>query len=508
MTSYSNLVYIIPEITLGVMACVLFLLSPFLTKNNAYAKYIYPIITLLAIVAAFASLKGIYDNIHAVNITGIPIFYSLLSIDPFSILAKGLILLITGAGVLLTLKTTSHNEVEKSEYYGLLLTLAMGMLFLCSANSLMMIYISIECVSLCSYLLAGFDQKNDESREAGLKYVLYGGVASGIMLFGMSLLYGITGSLALPALHSAIYQGWIGGGAGLWALLISTTLIIVGLGFKISAVPFHSWCPDVYQGAPTAFTAILSTAPKAAAFTVIIRFFYHLFSVDGTLPEITVSSQIPWVVLLGIISVLSMTLGNLSAIQQTSVKRLLAYSSIAHAGYMLMGVVAGDKLGFQAVMINLIIYAIMNVGAFAVVSMVEDRTGSDDIHSFKGLSSRAPWLSILMAVFLFSLAGIPPTAGFVGKLYLFVALLRKGHPGYTVLAIIAVINSVVAFYYYARVLRAMYLEKSDSAQQPETTSEIHPSIVIATVLAFCTIYLGIFWQNFATITEWSAKILR
>ena len=506
MTPQQSMAYIFPELLLGLSACILFLLSAFSAKIPK-SQILFPVLAFFSLVAALASLIGIQSHVFVQNLPGSLPFFGLISIDPFIISSKILIVSLVVLAVFLNLSPNPTYKYSHPEYYGLLLTFALGLLFFTSSNHLLMLYVGMEAVSLCSYLLAGFDQKHPVSRETGLKYVLYGGVASGVMLFGLSLLYGLTGDLSFSGLRAGLISPTATQGAGLYTLLFATVLILAGLGFKLSLVPFHSWCPDVYQGAPTPFVALLSTAPKAAAFTVLLRFLYHLFSVNGYLPDISISSLIPWVILLGFISAASMTLGNLSALNQISVKRMLAYSSIAHAGYMLMGVLAGDRMGFQAVWVNLVVYAVMNFGAFAVVCVVEDTIGSDHIHSFKGLSRKAPFLSFCMAVFLISLAGLPPTAGFIGKFYLFNALLQKSHPGYLWLSAWAVLNSVLSFYYYARILKAIYLE-NDPTAKPPIHSGFHPGTLIAGLMVLPLLYFGIFWNQFAVFSKWAATLLR
>jgi NADH-quinone oxidoreductase subunit N len=368
-----------------------------------------------------------------------------------------------------------------------------------------MIYVSLETVSLCSYLLTGWDSSRQRSREAGLKYVLFGGAASGIMLFGMSLLFGLLGSLSLQDLNAAL-AGSHFDKIHYAALLVSLAFILGGLGYKIAAAPFHMWCPDAYEGSPTPFTALLSTAPKAAGFAVLFRFFYGLFLTPGKMDvTLGVSDAIPWVLLLGIISALSMTIGNFSAMVQNNVKRLLAYSSIAHAGYILIAVVAGGQKGFEAVAVYMTVYLIMNIGAFAIVSAVSRTTGSEDISAFKDLGRRKPLLGILMVIFLVSLTGLPPTAGFVGKLYIFMALVQKWDYWFMILAVIAVFNSVISLYYYARIMKAMYFDKPEK-EITYVDANTAPATAVAVVMGALTLLLGLFWQPLAQAATWSASI--
>jgi NADH-quinone oxidoreductase subunit N len=327
------------------------------------------------------------------------------------------------------------------------------------------------------------------------------------MQFGLSLLYGLFGNLNLQSLKIAILGSpMLDGEAGRWAALLAVIFVLTGIGFKIAAVPFHHWCPDAYEGAPTPFTALLSVAPKIAGFALLLRLFYGMFlfprSYDHFLPE---SGQIPWVLVLMVLSALTMTLGNLAAILQNNLKRLLAYSSIAHAGYLLMGVVAGGTEGFSSVTLYAGVYVLMNLGAFSVVVAVEGATGSEDLKDWKGLGRKAPLLALCMAVFLFSLVGLPPTAGFVGKLYLFAALLKHGGDWFVVLAVVGIVNSVVSLYYYARVLKAMYLEAPGQVESGAAGRSLAAGVAFA--LAVPVLILGVFWQPLALVAEWSARFL-
>ncbi len=433
------------------------------------------------------------------------IFDGLVACDPMAVFFRALVLIAALSAIWLSVGSPSVPKGRRAEYYGLLLVMSMGMCFLASANNLLMIFVAMESVSLCSYLLVGFDSSKYRSTEGGLKYVLFGGVASAIMLFGMSLLFGLYGSLSLQGLNAAITSGSaiLGDPAGRWAAWIAVTFIIAGFGFKIAAVPFHQWCPDAYEGAPTPFTALLSVAPKAAGFAILLRFSWGLFAQPGTLDATIASSSIPWMVIIGVISALTMTLGNLVAIVQNNLKRLLAYSSIAHAGYILMGVVAGGQDGFEGVALYLAVYVLMNMGAFAVVSAVDRAIGSEDIKDYSGLGKRAPLLALVMVIFLVSLTGLPPTAGFVGKLYLFSALLAKGGTWFYLLAVVGIINSVISLFYYARVMKAMYLESPTGATTH--VGSLNSAGALATILAIPTLLLGIFWQPLAVLATWSVS---
>jgi proton-translocating NADH-quinone oxidoreductase chain N len=307
-----------------------------------------------------------------------------------------------------------------------------------------MIFLAIESVSLVSYLLTGFLKSDKKSKEASLKYLLFGSVASGLMLYGMSILYGLSGSIELDLIRGRIanpaYSGFV---------FVAMMLVLGGIGFKISMAPFHLWAPDVYEGAPTPFTAFLTVGPKAAGFALLIRVLSTSF------PDFFAS----WTQVILLLSVITMTLGNVIAIAQDNIKRLLAYSSIAQAGYILMGIAVFTDTGLQAVLLYLAAYAFTNLGAFAVVLAVTQDSGSDQLSSFAGLGKRSPMLAASMTIFLLSLAGIPPLAGFMGKFMVFAGTIQKG---YIVLAVAAAINSAIAAFYYFKVVRQMYLVPAEN----------------------------------------------
>jgi NADH-quinone oxidoreductase subunit N len=489
-----------PELVLGAAAVLLFVLAAGARRRPEWHEAA-SWLSGLAVALAFAGLVRVAERPPA------ELFDGLVTIDPLSVFFRGLTLLATLVAVVLSWGSPSVPPDRRGEYYALLLVLALGMCMLSSASHLLMIYVSMETVSLCSYLLVGFDTRS-RSSEAGLKYMLYGAVASGVMLFGMSLLYGLVGDLSLAGLQDVLTMHGsdvAGTAAGRWAVWAAVALTLAGFGFKIAAVPFHQWCPDAYEGAPTPFTALLSVGPKAAGFAVLTRFVWVVFSKDSE-PGVAADVDVPFLVMIGVVSALTMTLGNLVAIVQDNLKRLLAYSSIAHAGYVLLGVLAGGPEGFRAVALYLAVYVVMNMGAFAVVSAVDRETGSERIEGYRGLGKRSPLLALVMVVFLVSLTGLPPTAGFIGKLYLFSALIARGGTWLWVLALIGVLNSVVSLFYYARVMKAMYLEAAPADAKPVIGRS--PAGVLAVALAVPTLVLGVFWQPLADAAAWSAGWLR
>ncbi len=369
------------------------------------------------------------------------------------------------AGGLSCLVTMGVERLRtRGDFYALLIVSVIGASLTVAAADLIMIFLALETLSITLYLLAGYLRGDDRSTEAGLKYFLFGAVASAFSLYGLSLVYGFTG-------QTNIY--WLGrvlatGGFNDPPVLIALTLVIVGLGFKISAVPFHFWTPDVYEGAPTPITALLSTASKAASFGLLLRFLPAVFPPASLI--VSVQQGVKdysefWVELAAVLAVLSMTLGNLLALVQGNIKRLLAYSTIAHAGYVLMGVAAistdhsGD--GAAAVTFYMFIYVLTNILAFGVVILFANATGSDNIRDMAGLSRRNPWLALVMTIALLSLAGIPPAAGFVGKFLLFRAAVDAG---LIWVALIGVINVIIGLYYYLVIVKVMYMDLPDDEQ--------------------------------------------
>lgn len=420
----------------------------------------------------------------------VSIFSNMLAVDPFSVYFKLIVIL---TAVIIVMFSLASNEVNSSprrlgEYYALLVAMTLGMFLMAGSTNLLMMYLSLELTSISSYILAGFTKEAPDSAEASLKYVIYGALSSGFMLYGISIIYGLTGSLDIYSINQVLSQG----GTGKIALLIAGVLAIAGFGYKISAVPFHFWTPDVYEGAPVTITAFLSVASKAAGFAMLMRFLKITFT-DSRMLNVLPGM---WATVKGfeltnviiILSVLTMTLGNLVAIWQDNMKRLLAYSSIAHAGYMLLGLVVLGNDGYAATMIYFAVYLFMNLGAFYVVMLVANKTGSEDIQDYKGLGSRAPLLAVSMAIFLVSLTGLPPTAGFVGKLYLFAALINAK---LIWLAIVGVLNSVISLYYYVRIFRNMFLRDAEGSTAPLTFEAA--DVVVLLLLVVPTLALGLYF---------------
>jgi NADH-quinone oxidoreductase subunit N len=371
------------------------------------------------------------------------LFYDMVALDPMAVFFKAFLLL---ASLLVVLAAPGSREFRQSnlgEFYALLLGVTLGMMLLASSTDLLMLFLSLEMVSLGSYIMVGYLRNDRQSNEASLKYILFGAVSTGAMLYGITLLFGVAGSTKMIVIRHVL-AGATTSGENSLILLVSTVLILAGLGFKIAAVPFHFWCPDVYTGAPTPVTAFLSVAPKAAGFAILVRFFFTSLSQEAPQGGWIMLGSINWMPIVMVISIVTMIFGNIAALRQENLKRLLAYSSIAHAGYILMGAVVLSSDGLQAVLVYLITYLFMNLGAFMIVIEIYNRTGSFELKDYRGFYRRSPFLSISMSIFLLSLMGIPPLAGFFGKLYVFAAAVNRDLAWF---AVIGAINSVVAVFY-------------------------------------------------------------
>lgn len=372
---------------------------------------------------------------------------NMISYDWLSFTFK--MIFIFGAGITALLAMDYKELGGRGEFYILMIVSTIGMSFMASAADLVMLYLAIETVSIPLYILAGFFTRDQKSTEAGFKYLLFGAMTSALMLYGFSLLYGLSGTTSIPNIIASILQGPTDGLIGVY--IASLILVLVGFGFKISAVPFHFWAPDVYEGAPTPVAGFLSTASKAAGFAVLVRFLLFVFPAEV------------WSPVLAALSVATMTLGNLVALTQHNIKRMLAYSSIAHAGYALIGVVSISALGLTSVVYYLLAYLITNLAAFGIVAAVSKVTGSDEMTVYHGLSRRSPGLALAMMVALLSLAGMPPLAGFVAKVFVFMAAVNSG---LIWLAVVGVLNSIIGLYYYLTVLKYIYLYRAEGDEVP------------------------------------------
>ena len=402
--------------------------------------------------------------------------------DGYSMFFKLIFILNVILTVLISVKYIVIERVNFGEYYSLILFSTLGMMIMASAGDLIVLYLGLELMALSTYILAGFIRYDIKSNEAAMKYFLLGAFASAFLLYGTSMIYGLTGTTDLKAISAYIVKNGLASNP---ILMLSMILFAVAFSFKIAAVPFHMWAPDAYEGAPTSITAFMSVGPKAAGFAVLGRVFMIAF---GTV-------KIEWAGILIPIAILTMGVGNIVALSQTNIKRMLAYSSIAHAGYMLLGIIAGTEEGMASVLNYMLIYAFMNVGAFGVVIMLRSEGfKGDKISDYEGLAKTHPMAAALMLVFMFSLTGIPPTAGFMGKFYVFMSAI---HTGYTWLVIIAVIFSAISAYFYLRIVMYMYMKEPKEVVQLSTSPAMGLALAITvTAVLFIGILPSIF-VNFA-----------
>jgi NADH-quinone oxidoreductase subunit N len=441
--------------------------------------------------------------VYSIPLFGVPagtMFFDVIAMDPMAVFFKCFLILTSFLVLLAVPGSRELSQKHLGEFYMLLLGVTLAMLLLASSTDMLMLYLSLEMVSLGSYIMVGYLKNDRQSNEASLKYLLFGAVATGSMLYGITILYGLTGTTKLAAVREALAANMATGDNSV-ILLISAVLILAGFGFKTAAVPFHFWCPDVYAGAPTPVTAFLSVAPKAAGFAALIRFLFTGLSDSSLNSEYwTQFSFIDWHFLILVISIITMTFGNIAALRQDNMKRLLAYSSIAHAGYIFMGVVVLTSQGLQAVLIYLTTYLFMNLGAFLVVIEIFNRSRSFDLKDYRGLYRRSPFLTIAMTIFMLSLMGIPPFAGFWGKLYVFGAAVNSNLTWY---AVLGALNSVIAVYYYARVIKTMIIDDSDDVVRFSIPWTSHAMVWI---MLLPTVGMMLFWDRIQQLTMNSLKL--
>ncbi|HZT76476.1 MAG TPA: NADH-quinone oxidoreductase subunit N [Vicinamibacterales bacterium] len=477
--STSDFYYILPELVLTGGALLLLIVDVLLpraqTRGTALAW-----VTLAIIGATLVSLAP-FESTH------VEVAHGLLAVDRFALFFKILFLVSAGITVLMSVKYLSVEGASPGEYYFLVLCATLGMMIVAGGIDLITIFIGLETMTVSFYILAGFIKPSQRSNEAAVKYFLLGAFSVGILLYGMSLLYGLSGTTNLRVMATAFV-----GQERDPRLILAVILVVAGVGFKIAAVPFHMWAPDVYEGAPTPITAFLSVGSKAASFAMLLRIF-----VEG-LPAMSAD----WRLLFYVLSIVTMTVGNVAALTQSNLKRMLAYSSIAHAGYVLIGVVAGTARGITATLIYLLIYSFMQLGAFAVIVLLRRRDEiGDELKDFSGLAFRNPFAAFAMLLFMLSLGGIPPTAGFMGKFWLFSAAIDAG---YYWLAVIGVLNSAISLYYYIRVVVFMYLKKETIGSEPRMTPTLALALAVAVV---ATLVLGVYPRLLFAVAEASARTL-
>jgi NADH-quinone oxidoreductase subunit N len=478
--SSSDFYYILPELVLTAGALLVLIADVALPKAQRAAL---AWVTLLALGATAVSLAPFTS-------TRVEVAHGLIAVDQFALFFKVVFLLAAAVTVLMSVRYLAVEGASPGEYYFLILCATLGMFIMAGGIDLITIFIGLETMAVSFYILAGFIKPNQRSNEAAVKYFLLGAFSLGILLYGMSLMYGLSGTTNLRVMATQFT-----GQERDPRLILAVILVVAGVGFKIAAVPFHMWAPDVYEGAPTPITAFLSVGSKAASFAMLIRIF-----VEG-LPAMNAD----WRLLFWVLAIVTMTVGNVAAVTQSNVKRMLAYSSIAHAGYVLIGIVAWSPTnprGITATLIYLMVYSFMQLGAFAVIVLLrrQDVVG-DELKDFSGLHFRNPFAAFAMLLFMLSLGGIPPTACFMGKFWLFSAAI-DAH--YYWLAVIGVLNSAISLYYYIRIVVFMYLKKETMGSQPSMTPALSVALGVA-VLG--TLVLGVYPRLLFELAELSARTL-
>ncbi len=450
-----NYQLLLPQIFLFLWAIFIFILDLARKEKKHNLSYVALLGIVITIILVLTSQKG-------------ELFGRMFQADSFSAFFN-LIFLLTGfltiaSSVEFTKKIPSH----KGEYFGLILLSMVGMMFLASSGELLTLYVSLELTTIPLYVLASYRKDELKSTEAGLKYLILGGISSALLLYGISLIYGLTGTTFLTEVKTTLIVRFLSTGEIGPALVLGLIFMIAGFGFKLALVPFHMWVPDVYEGAPTPITAFLSVASKAAGIAAFLRVFFGSFLLF----------QMDWVLLMAVLASLAMIIGNIIALLQTNIKRMLAYSSIAQIGYILLGVVAATSRGVSSVAFYTFVYLFANMGAFITAIAFSNQTRSDQIKDYAGLSRRSPALAAMMAVFMLSLVGIPPLAGFIGKYYLFSAAIEQG---YIWLVVIAILTSVISLYYYLGVVKQMYFQTSTEENPIATGAALKTALIICVI---------------------------
>ena len=476
--SAADFLYILPELVLTGGALLLLLLSVLVPRRDGLLLW-----TALAIVAVTLVLVVRFFGLDVTAARG------LLAIDSFAAFFKVIVLLSAALTLLMSAPYLRVEGIRVGEYYFLILCATIGMMFMASGVELITLFIGLETMAVSFYVLAGFLKPNPRSNEAAVKYFLLGGFSLGILLYGMSLVYGVTGTTSLAGIVAALR-----GQDTSLVLMLAVILVGAGMGFKIAAVPFHMWAPDVYEGAPTPVTAFLSVGSKAASFAMLLRIF--LVGLPSLGDE--------WAFFFIVLAVLTMTVGNIAALTQSNLKRMLAYSSIAHVGYLLIGVVVRTERGVAAMLVYLGVYLFMQFGAFAVVAAMRrsDIIG-DELKDLQGLSKRSPMAAFAMLLFMLSLGGIPPTAGFMGKVWLFGAAIDAG---FIWLAVIAVANSALSIYYYIRVVVFMWINQDEPTGSPITIGFAMKLTLGIALLG--TVVLGLYPQYLFEQAEEAARTIQ
>ena len=509
----ADLKLIAPEIILSLCACVALVMEVVLPYRLS-RRVGYFALGATALAAASVCVLGwplVSGFAHEVPLLGrlfqpgaadvaLTGFYGTVRVDGFAVVFKLIFLLSAALTIAVSLRYLDVEGEQRGEFYSLVLFATVGMMFLSSGYDLIVLYISLELMALTFYVLVGYTKRERRSNEAGMKYFLLGAFSSGILLYGMSLLFGVAGSTNLGEIAPAVARAAASEGADALGFSLRPLVILAmialaaGLFFKVAAVPFHMWAPDAYEGAPTPVTAFLSTGSKAASFALLARIFLEAL---GPL-------HVEWAPLLGLVAAVTIMVGNWAAVTQTNAKRLLAYSSVSNAGYLLLGVVAANRYGYTGLVVYLVVYTFMNVGAFGVIIALRRRGHlGDEVDDLTGLGQKAPGTALMMAIFMLSLGGLPMTGGFIGKLYLFWGVLQRGDVEgknwYYWLLGWAALNTVVSFYYYVRFIRAMYIGDREPDAHP-----LSLSAPLRTALVVCAVFIiliGVYPQPFIKAAE-------
>ena len=472
---------ILPEVQLALFGLGILLTDFLLAERH---KYWNAVMAMLGVGFSGYSLWQLYARMRQDGVEALFGFNRTILVDHFFLFFAFIFLAATALVILLSVRYMETEGEHHGEYYALMLFATVGMMFMISGIDIIVQFVALETMAISFYILVGFLRGDRRSNEGALKYLLLGAFSSGILAYGFSVLYGISGSTQLEQITAALTMRPTGD----VLVLLALVTVAAGLFFKVAAVPFHQWAPDVYEGAPTSITAYVSVASKTASFALLMRLFLSAFW----------PSRGNWEMLLAGVALASMTLGNFAAITQTNVKRLLAYSSISHVGYILLGLVAGNETGLKGMAFYLFVYAFMNTGAFAIVILLR-RKGliGDELEDMNGLIQRNPGAAILLLIFLLSLAGIPPTAGFIGKYYIFLSLIQTGHYW---LAVFAVLYIVPAVYYYFRIIVHAWMRDTTDPVRPRAT----PAQTLAlTVMVFISLVAGIYPEPFIRLAGYS-----
>ncbi len=497
--SVADLQLIAPELILTLCACVVLVMEVVLPYRKSKLTAYFALVGI-ALAALSLGVQGWYTDLP---VSG---FYGMVRIDGFALVFKAIFLIAAALAIAISTRYLDIEGEQHGEYYGLVLFATVGMMFLGCGYDLILLYISLELMALTFYVLVAFTKREKRSNEAAMKYFLLGAFSSGVLLYGMSLLFGVAGSTNLGEIGQQLGEvfGQIAANptseeainlAKLRPiLLLAMIALAAGLFFKIAAVPFHMWAPDAYEGAPTSVTAFLSTGSKAASFALYARILFE------ALPAM----RADWAPLLGLVAAITIMVGNWAAVTQENSKRLLAYSSISNAGYLLLGLVAGNSYGYTGLMIYLLVYTLMNMGAFGIIISLRRRgIIGDNVDDLTGLAQKAPGMAAMMGIFMLSLGGLPMTGGFIGKYFLFGGLLERGRTDgkswYYWLAGWAIINTVVSFFYYIRFIRVMYLGDRVADDQPLSLSPALQTALVASLVGI--IAIGVYPQPLIRIVQ-------